>query len=104
MAGLGVGLMDPVMAARPTVDAFSRASYLGAVASLLDSYWVPDHINVQTPRPLWDKKYTASARLLKSPDAPMEAWTLLGAWPRADVSTAYALASGSPTPASGTPP
>ena len=78
MTGLGVGLMDPVMAARPTVDAFSRASYLGAVANRLDSYWVPDHINGQTPQPLWDKKYTASARLLKSPDAPMEAWTLLG--------------------------
>jgi phthiodiolone/phenolphthiodiolone dimycocerosates ketoreductase len=73
-----VGLMDPVMAARPTVDAFSRANYLGAVANRVDSYWVPDHINGQTPRPLWDKKYTASARLLQSPDAAMEAWTLLG--------------------------
>jgi phthiodiolone/phenolphthiodiolone dimycocerosates ketoreductase len=27
---------------------------------------------------LWDKKYTAAARLLRSPDAAMEAWTLLG--------------------------
>ncbi len=73
-----VGLMDPVMAARPTVDAISRASYLGAVANRVDSYWVPDHINGQTPRPLWDSKYTASARVLRSPDAAMEAWTLLG--------------------------
>jgi phthiodiolone/phenolphthiodiolone dimycocerosates ketoreductase len=78
MAGLRVGLMDSVMAARPIVDAYSRASYFGAVANRVDSYWVPDHINGQTPRPLWDKKYTASARLLRSPDAPMEAWTLLG--------------------------
>jgi phthiodiolone/phenolphthiodiolone dimycocerosates ketoreductase len=75
---LSVGLMDPVMAARGRVDAFTRASYLGAVANRVDSYWVPDHINGQTPRPLWDKKYTASARLLRSPDAAMEAWTLLG--------------------------
>lgn len=66
------------MAARPTVDAFSRASYLGAVANRVDSHWVPDHINGQTPRPRWDAKYTASARLLRSPDAAMEAWTLLG--------------------------
>jgi len=73
-----VGLMDPVMASRGRVDAFTRASYLGAVANRVDSYWVPDHINGQTPRPLWDKKYTASARLLSSPDAAMEAWTLLG--------------------------
>src|SRR6478609_2704675 len=70
--------MDPVMAARVRVDAFSRANYLGAVANRVDSYWVPDHINGQTPRPLWDPKYTASARLLRSPDAAMEAWTLLG--------------------------
>ena len=78
MARLRVGLMDPVMAARPTVDTVTRANYLGAVANRVDSYWVPDHINGQTPRPLWDTKYTASARVLRSPDAAMEAWTLLG--------------------------
>jgi phthiodiolone/phenolphthiodiolone dimycocerosates ketoreductase len=78
MAGFRVGLMDSVMAGRPTVDAFSRLNYLGAVANRVDSYRVPDHINGQTPRPLWDKKYTAAARLLRSPDAAMEAWTLLG--------------------------
>lgn len=78
MSAFRVGLMDPIMAARPTADAFSRASYLSAVASRVDSYWVPDHINGQTARPLWDPKYTASARLLQSPDAAMEAWTLLG--------------------------
>jgi phthiodiolone/phenolphthiodiolone dimycocerosates ketoreductase len=47
-------------------------SYLSAAASRVDSYWVPDHINGVTPRPLWDPKYTASARILRSPDAPME--------------------------------
>ena len=78
MPGIRVGLMDPVMAARVRVDAFSRANYLGAVANRVDSYWVPDHINGQTPRPLWDPKYTAAARLLRSPDAAMDAWTLLG--------------------------
>ncbi len=66
------------MAARVRVDAFSRANYLGAVANRVDSYWVPDHINGQTPRPLWDPKHTAAARLLRSPDAAMDAWTLLG--------------------------
>jgi phthiodiolone/phenolphthiodiolone dimycocerosates ketoreductase len=67
-----VGLMDPVVAARPTADTFSRMSYLSAAASRVDSYWVPDHINGVTLRPLWDPKYTASARILRSPDAPME--------------------------------
>jgi len=70
--------MDSILAGRPSVDTYSRASYLAAVANRVDSYWVPDHINGQTPRPLWDPKYTASARLLRSPDAAMEAWTLLG--------------------------
>jgi hypothetical protein len=37
-----VGRMDPVMAARPTADAFSRANYLAAVAGRVDSYWVPE--------------------------------------------------------------
>jgi len=73
-----VGLMDSVLAARGRADAFSRASYLSAVTNRVDSYWIPDHINGQTPRPLWDPKCTAAARLLKSPDAAPEAWTLLG--------------------------
>jgi phthiodiolone/phenolphthiodiolone dimycocerosates ketoreductase len=73
-----VGLMDSMLAGRPSADTYSRASYLSAVASRVDSYWVPDHINGQTPRPLWSPQYTASARLLRSPDAAMEAWTLLG--------------------------
>jgi len=33
--------MDPVMAARPTVDAFSRANYVGAVASRVESDPLP---------------------------------------------------------------
>ena len=75
---LRVGLMDPVMVARPRVDAVSRANYLGAVANRVDSYWVPDHINGQTPKPLWDPRCTTAARMLRSPAAAMEAWTLLG--------------------------
>ena len=35
------GLMDPVMAARPTADTFSRISYLSAAASRVDSYSCP---------------------------------------------------------------
>ena len=58
MSRFRVGLMDSVMAGRPSVDTYSRASYLAAVANRVDSYWVPDHINGQTPRPLWDPKYT----------------------------------------------
>jgi len=73
-----VGVMDSVLAGRPSADTFTRVNYLSAVASRVDSYWVPDHINGQTPRSLWHPRYTAAARLLQSPDAAMEAWTLLG--------------------------
>jgi phthiodiolone/phenolphthiodiolone dimycocerosates ketoreductase len=48
--------MDSILAGRPSVDTYSRTSYVAAVANRVDSYWVPDHINGQTPRPLWDKK------------------------------------------------
>jgi phthiodiolone/phenolphthiodiolone dimycocerosates ketoreductase len=64
--------MDSILAGRPSVDTYSRVSYRAAVVDRVDSYWVPDHINGQTPRPLWDPKYTAAARLLRSPDAAME--------------------------------
>jgi phthiodiolone/phenolphthiodiolone dimycocerosates ketoreductase len=96
--------MDPVMAARPTVDAFSRANYLAAVANRVDSYWVPDHINGQTPRPLWDPKYTAAARILRSPDAAMDAWTLLGSLAARRRFTESVSVLASPTPVNATPP
>jgi phthiodiolone/phenolphthiodiolone dimycocerosates ketoreductase len=64
MSRFRVGLMDSILAGRPSVDSYSRTSYLAAVANRVDSYWVPDHINGQTPRPLWDPKYTASARFV----------------------------------------
>src|SRR4029077_16740284 len=49
-----VGLMDSILAGRPSVDTYSRLSYRAAVVDRVDSYWGPDHINGQTPRPLWD--------------------------------------------------
>jgi len=47
-----VGLMDLILAGRPSVDTYSRVSYDAAVVNRVDSYWVPDHINGQTPRSL----------------------------------------------------
>jgi phthiodiolone/phenolphthiodiolone dimycocerosates ketoreductase len=45
MTGFRVGVVDPIIAARPAADAFTRANYLAAVASRVDSFWVPDHLN-----------------------------------------------------------
>ena len=49
MAGFRVGVSDPIIAARPTAEAFSRIDYLSAVARGVDSLWVPDHLNQLFP-------------------------------------------------------
>lgn len=78
MTGFRVGIMDLITAARPSVDSFTRASYLSAVASRVDSFWVPDHLNALFPRSLWQPKYCGAAKILPSVDAYLEPWTMLG--------------------------
>jgi phthiodiolone/phenolphthiodiolone dimycocerosates ketoreductase len=78
MARFGVGVTDPLIAARPTADMLTRVSYLGAVASRVDSFWVPDHLNSLFPRSLWQPKYCGAARFVPSADAYLEPWTMLG--------------------------
>lgn len=78
MTGFRVGIMDPIVAARPAADTFTRANYLTAVATGVDSFWVPDHLNALFPRSLWQPKYCAGAKILPSADAYLEPWTMLG--------------------------
>jgi phthiodiolone/phenolphthiodiolone dimycocerosates ketoreductase len=78
MTGFRVGIMDPIVAARPAADTFTRANYLSAVATGVDSFWVPDHLNALFPRSLWQPKYCAGAKILPSADAYLEPWTMLG--------------------------
>ncbi|MGH7732522.1 MAG: LLM class flavin-dependent oxidoreductase [Gemmatimonadales bacterium] len=78
MAGFRVGIVDPIIAARPAADSFTRANYLSAVASRVDSFWVPDHLNALFPRTLWQPKYSGGAKILPSADAYLEPWTMLG--------------------------
>ncbi|MGW4101415.1 LLM class flavin-dependent oxidoreductase [Mycobacterium sp. NPDC004974] len=73
-----LGIMDPITAARPAVDTFTRANYLSAVASGVDSFWVPDHLNAMVPRALWQPKYMGGAKILPTGDAFLEPWTMLG--------------------------
>ncbi|BBZ10599.1 phthiodiolone/phenolphthiodiolone dimycocerosates ketoreductase [Mycobacterium branderi] len=73
-----MGIMDPIVAARPAADTFTRASYLGALASRVDSFWVPDHLNALFPRSLWQPKYAGIAKIMPSADAFLEPWTMLG--------------------------
>jgi hypothetical protein len=78
MSRMRVGVMDSALAARPTVDALTRASYMSAVANRVDSFWVPDHLNALFPRSIWAPKYSGAARLAPRADASMEPWTMLG--------------------------
>ena len=78
MTGLRVGIVDPIIAARPAADTFTRANYVSAVASRVDSLWVPDHLNQLFPRSLWKQKYCGATKLIPTLDAAMEPWTMLG--------------------------
>jgi phthiodiolone/phenolphthiodiolone dimycocerosates ketoreductase len=77
MARFRVGVADPILAARPAADTFTRANYLGAVANRVDSFWVPDHLNQLLPRSLWKQKYCGATKLIPRLDASMEPWTML---------------------------
>ena len=78
MSGFHVGVMAPTLAARPAADTLTRATYLDAVASRADSFWVSDHINGLFPRSLWQPKYCGAAKLIPTIDAWLEPWTMLG--------------------------
>lgn len=79
MTPLSVGVMDTApIAAQPAPDLLARTGYLAAIASRVDSYWIPDHINGLIPRAMWNRTYIGAARLIPRADAYAEAWTMLG--------------------------
>jgi phthiodiolone/phenolphthiodiolone dimycocerosates ketoreductase len=78
MTGFRVGIADPILAAWPAAETFTRANYFGALANRVDSFWVPDHLNQLLPRSLWKQKYCGATRLIPKVDACMEPWTMLG--------------------------
>jgi phthiodiolone/phenolphthiodiolone dimycocerosates ketoreductase len=78
VTGFRVGVLDPILASRPSAEAFTRADYLSAVARNVDSFWVPDHLNQLFPRSLWKQKYCGATKLIPKIDAALEPWTMLG--------------------------
>src|SRR4029077_4190579 len=58
--------------------ALVQASYLTAVATRMDSFWLPDHLNALLPRSIATPKYVGAARLVPKVDAFLEPWTVLG--------------------------
>ena len=75
---LKVGLGEQLVNTRYSPTAAARASYLTAVATGMDSFWLPDHLNALFPRAVMTPKYVGTARLVHDVDASLEPWTVLG--------------------------
>jgi phthiodiolone/phenolphthiodiolone dimycocerosates ketoreductase len=73
-----VGLAEQPVNGRYSPTALVRASYLVAVATRIDSFWLPDHLNSAFPRSVMTPKYVGAARLAPKVDAILEPWTVLG--------------------------
>jgi phthiodiolone/phenolphthiodiolone dimycocerosates ketoreductase len=73
-----VGLASEILNARHSPTAVVRANYLTAVASRIDSLWVPDHLNSLMPRAIATPQYLGAAKLIPKIDAHLEPWTMLG--------------------------
>src|SRR5882757_592280 len=78
MSGFKVGLASEILNARHSPTALLRANYLTAVASGIDSLWVPDHLNSLMPRAIATPQYLGTAKLIPKIDAYLEPWTMLG--------------------------
>jgi phthiodiolone/phenolphthiodiolone dimycocerosates ketoreductase len=78
MPGLKVGLASQILNARQSPMAVVHGNYLTAVASRVDSVWVPDHLNSLTPRAIATPQYFGAAKLIPRIDASLEPWTTLG--------------------------
>jgi phthiodiolone/phenolphthiodiolone dimycocerosates ketoreductase len=75
---LKVGLAAQAVPLRYSPMAVVRSSYLSAVATRLDSFWLTDHLNSLFPRSMATPKYVGTARISPKVDANLEPWTVLG--------------------------
>ena len=73
-----VGLAEQLLNTRYSPTALAQTSYLTAVATRMDSFWLPDHLNAMFPRSIATPKYLGGARLAPKIDAWLEPWTVLG--------------------------
>jgi phthiodiolone/phenolphthiodiolone dimycocerosates ketoreductase len=73
-----VGLAEQPLHARYLPTALVQASYLTAVATRTDSFWIPDHLTSLLPRSIMTSENVGAARLIPKADAHLEPWTVLG--------------------------
>jgi phthiodiolone/phenolphthiodiolone dimycocerosates ketoreductase len=75
---LKVGIAVQALPARFSSTAVVRSTYLSAVATRIDSFWVADHLNSLYPRSMAKTKYVGALRLAPKVDANLEPWIVLG--------------------------
>jgi phthiodiolone/phenolphthiodiolone dimycocerosates ketoreductase len=73
-----VGLIEQPLHTRYSPTALVSASYLTAIGTRMDSFWLPDHINSLFPPSVMTSKYVGTARLAPNIDAHYDPWTVLG--------------------------
>ena len=73
-----VGVEEYSLNTRYSPTALVHASYLTALATRMDSFWLPDHLLSDHPRSIATPKYMGAARIVPNPDAFLEPWTVLG--------------------------
>jgi phthiodiolone/phenolphthiodiolone dimycocerosates ketoreductase len=78
MSGFKVGLADSLVNGGESPTALLHTSYQSAVASRIDSLWVPDHLNSLMPRAIATPQYLGTAKVIPKIDAYLEPWTMLG--------------------------
>ena len=73
-----VGVAAQALPMRFSPMAVTRFSYLSAVTTRADSFWLADHLNSLFPRSMAKPEYIGGARLAPKIDANLEPWTVLG--------------------------
>ena len=73
-----VGVAEFPFTARYSPTALVRASYLTALATRMDSFWLSDHLISTWPRSIATPKYMGAVRIVPKIDAILEPWTVLG--------------------------
>lgn len=73
-----VGAAEWALNTRYSPTALVHSSYLTAVATRMDSFWLPDHLSSPWPRSIATPKYVGAARIIPKTDAHLEPWTMLG--------------------------
>jgi phthiodiolone/phenolphthiodiolone dimycocerosates ketoreductase len=75
---LKVGLIEQPLHTRYSPTALVSAGYLTALATGLDSFWLPDHLSSLFPQSVMTAKHVGTARIVPKADAHHESWTMLG--------------------------